>query len=340
MESKHVAIILAVIVIVEAFMIGYMAVTNNQLNEKISQLQSDYQELLAKYNKLMIVHFPLSLIDDAGRVVVISSEPHKIVSMAPSITEVLFALNLSDRVIGVTRYCDYPPVVNEMKENGSLTVIGGYWDPNIEVIISLQPDLVIGYSSVPSHVDIADRLEAMNISVMLLDPHNLTDVFDNIILIGRATGKLGEARELVDQLEARVSNVVEKVSGLPKVKVYYELWFNPLMSVGPGTFIDSLITMAGGENIFHDAATQYPIISSEDVITRNPDVIILPDSYMTDYNVSIDQITSRPGWSAINAVKNNRICFIDEDLLVRPGPRLVDGLEKLAAYIHPEAFKS
>ncbi|RLF05619.1 MAG: cobalamin-binding protein [Thermoprotei archaeon] len=340
MESKHVAIILAVIVIVEAFMIGYMAMTNNQLNEKISQLQSDYQELLAKYNKLMIVHFPLSLIDDAGRVVVISSEPHKIVSMAPSITEVLFALNLSDRVIGVTRYCDYPPVVNEMKENGSLTVIGGYWDPNIEVIISLQPDLVIGYSSVPSHVDIADRLEAMNISVMLLDPHNLTDVFDNIILIGRATGKLREARELVDQLEARVSNVVEKVSGLPKVKVYYELWFNPLMSVGPGTFIDSLITMAGGENIFHDAATQYPIISSEDVITRNPDVIILPDSYMTDYNVSIDQITSRPGWSAINAVKNNKIYFIDEDLLVRPGPRLVDGLEKLAAYIHPEAFKS
>ncbi len=178
MESRHVAIILAVVVIVEAFMIGYMAVTNSQLNEEINRLQSDYQELLAKYNELMAVHYPLSLIDDAGRVVVISSEPHRIVSMAPSITEILFALNLSDRVIGVTRYCDYPPVVNEMKENGSLTVIGGYWDPNIEVIISLQPDLVIGYSSVPSHVDIADRLEAINISVILLDPHNLTDVFD------------------------------------------------------------------------------------------------------------------------------------------------------------------
>ena len=339
MESRHVAIILAVVVIVEAFMIGYMAVTNSQLNEEINRLQSDYQELLAKYNELMAVHYPLSLIDDAGRVVVISSEPHRVVSMAPSITEILFALNLSDRVVGVTRYCDYPPIVNEMKENGSLTVIGGYWDPNIEIIMSLQPDLVIGYSSVPSHVDIADRLEAINISVILLDPHNLTDVFDNIILIGRATGKLREARELVDQLEARVNSVVQKVSGLPKVRVYYELWFNPLMSVGPGTFIDSLITMAGGENIFHDAATQYPMISGEDVIARDPQVIILPDSYMTDYNVSIDQIISRPGWSAISAIKNNRIYFIDEDLLVRPGPRLVEGLEKLAMFIHPEAFK-
>ncbi|MHC1601258.1 MAG: ABC transporter substrate-binding protein [Candidatus Nezhaarchaeales archaeon] len=339
MELKHVATILVVIAIVEAFMIGYMAMTNSQLNERISQLQSDYQELLAKYNKLTIEKFPLSLIDDAGRVVVISSEPHRIVSMAPSTTEILFALDLGDRVVGVTSYCDYPPVVNEMKENGSLTVIGGYWNPDIETIISLQPDLVIGYSSVPSHVDVAERLEAMNISVILLNPQNLTEVFDNIILIGRATGKLREAQEFVDQLEARVNSVIEKVSSLPKVKVYYELWFNPLMSVGPGTFIDSLITMAGGENIFHDAATQYPIVNSEDVIARNPDIIILPDSYMTDYNVSIDQVTSRPGWSAINAVKNNRIYFIDEDLLVRPGPRLVDGLEKLAAYIHPEAFK-
>ncbi len=153
------------------------------------------------------------------------------------------------------------------------------------------------------------------------------------------TRKLREARELVDQLEARVNSVVQKVSGLPKVRVYYELWFNPLMSVGPGTFIDSLITMAGGENIFHDAATQYPMISGEDVIARDPQVIILPDSYMTDYNVSIDQIISRPGWSAISAIKNNRIYFIDEDLLVRPGPRLVEGLEKLAMFIHPEAFK-
>jgi len=339
MESKHVALILAVIVIVEAFMIGYMAMTNSQLNERMSQLQSDYQELLAKYNKLSAERFPLSLIDNAGRVVVISSEPHRIVSMSPSATEILFALNLSDRVVGVTRYCDYPPIVKEMKENGSLTVIGGFWNPNVEIIMSLQPDLVIGYSSVPSHIDVAERLKAMNISVILLNPHNLTDVFDNIILIGRATGKLREARELVDRLEARVNSIVEKVSNLPKVKVYYELWFNPLMSVGPGTFIDSLISLAGGENIFHDATTQYPVVSSEDVIIKDPEVIILPESYMKDYSVSIDQITSRLGWSAISAVKNDRIYIIDEDLLVRPGPRLVDGLEKLAQFIHPEAFK-
>jgi len=331
---------LVVVVIVEAFVIGYLVDTNNRLSGELSKLQGKYQELLSKYELATTVQYPLKLVDDANRVVVIRSEPQRIVSMAPSTTEILFALGLGDRVVGVTYYCNYPPKVNELKEKGRLAVIGGYWTPDVEKIVAVRPDLVIGYASVPSHVRVAERLESMNVTVLLLFPRHLNDVFDNIALVGKACGKLKEAQELVEQLRARVERVVERVRGLPKVKVYFELWFDPLMSAGPGTFIDDLIGLAGGENIFHDAQSSWPVVDSEQVIIRNPDVIVLPDKYMSDYNVSIENVKSRPGWQVISAVKNNRIYFINDDMIFRPGPRLVDALELLAKYIHPEALRA
>jgi len=332
--------LLVVVLVVEAFVIGYLANTNSQLVGELDKLQSEYRELLSKYELATAVRYPLKLVDDASRVVVIKSEPRRIVSMAPSATEILFALGLGGRVVGVTAYCNYPPLVNELKRNGSLAVIGDYWSPDVEKIVELRPDLVIGYASVPSHLDVAERLESMNLTVLLLFPRYLNDVFDNIVLVGEACGKIREAQELVDQLRARVEGVVERVRGLPKVKVYYELWFDPLMSVGPGTFIDELIGLAGGENIFHDAQRSWPVVDSEQVITRNPDVILLPDTYMSDFNVSIEQVKSRPGWQVINAVKDDKIYFIDDDIISRPGPRLVDALETLAKYLHPEAFSA
>ena len=332
--------LLVVVLVVEAFVIGYLANTNSQLVGELDKLQSEYRELLSKYELATAVRYPLKLVDDASRVVVIKSEPRRIVSMAPSATEILFALGLGGRVVGVTAYCNYPPLVNELKRNGSLAVIGDYWSPDVEKIVELRPDLVIGYASVQSHLDVAERLESMNLTVLLLFPRYLNDVFDNIVLVGEACGKIREAQELVDQLRARVEGVVERVRGLPKVKVYYELWFDPLMSVGPGTFIDELIGLAGGENIFHDAQRSWPVVDSEQVITRNPDVILLPDTYMSDFNVSIEQVKSRPGWQVINAVKDDKIYFIDDDIISRPGPRLVDALETLAKYLHPEAFSA
>lgn len=337
MESKHVLALLAVIVIVEAFVIGYLAVSNSSLKSDLEQLQSNYEELLNEYNQLMAERFPVTLVDDFGRVVTVSSEPTRIVSLAPSSTEILFALGLGDRVVGVTEYCDYPPEVVELKENGSIAVVGGYTTVDVEAVLQLQPDLVVASTSLQR--DVVTTLEGYGLTVIALDPHDLSEMFADIILVGRATGKLVEAQQLVQQLESRVQAVVNKVKDLPKLKVYYELWYNPLMSVGPGTFIDSLITMAGGENIFSDASTQYPMVSSEDVIARNPDVIIVPDSYMASYNITVDEIASRSGWSSISAVANGRIYFIDEDIIVRPGPRLVDGLEQLAHLIHPEAFE-
>ncbi|MEM4576074.1 MAG: cobalamin-binding protein [Candidatus Nezhaarchaeales archaeon] len=345
MNLRYVAIILVAVIVVEALAIGYMALNNNQLSETLSQLQSEYRKLQSEYQALVGEYrqfttaiYPLTLIDDANRVITISSEPLRIVSLAPSITEILFTLNLSDRVLGVTMFCDYPPIVNEMKEKGRLTVIGGYWDPDAEKIIGLRPDLVIGYASVSPHVDLAERLTALNITVMLLYPHNLHEVFNNIILIGKATGKLVEAQKLVQQLEARVNSTIEKIKNLPKIKVYYEIWFDPIWTTGPGTFIDELISLAGGINVFGDAKTMGVVVSYEDVVNRNPDVIVLPDTYMKEFSISKEQVISRPGWSAINAVKNDRIYFIDEDIVVRPGPRLVEGLEVLARLIHPEAF--
>jgi iron complex transport system substrate-binding protein len=352
--SRYWIALLVVAVMVEAFVIGYLADANNQLVGELNRVRGEYRELLSRYEELqreyqgllskyelaMAVQYPLKLVDDANRVVVVKSEPQRIVSMAPSTTEILFALGLGSRVVGVTDYCNYPPIVNELKRNGSLAVIGGYWTPDVEKIVALRPDLVIGYASVPSHIEVVRTLESMNVTALLLFPRYLNDVFDNIVLIGKACGKLREAQELVDQLKARVESVVEKVHSLPKVKVYFELWFNPLMSAGPGTFIDELIGLAGGENVFHDVQSSWPVVDSEQVILKNPEVIVLPDTYMSDYNVSIEQVKSRPGWQVISAVKDSRIYFIDDDMIFRPGPRLVDALETLARYIHPEAFSA
>ncbi|RLE51688.1 MAG: cobalamin-binding protein, partial [Candidatus Methanomethylicota archaeon] len=280
--------------------------------------------------------YPLAVVDDFNRTIAIAEEPKRIVSLAPSNTEILYAIGAGDKLIGVTRYCDYPQEVIERKNTGDLAVVGGFSDVNIELIVSLKPDLVIAFGTL--QVNVVKALEGHGIPVIALNPQDIEGVLKDIELVGKAVGLYKEAKQLVANLSSRIDLVQNKVASAPKVKVYYELWYDPLMSVGPGTFIHDLITIAGGENIFHDAKTQYPIISAEEVISRNPDVIILPDSYMAEYNITVDQVKNRPGWSAINAVKNDKIYFIDEDLLVRPGPRLVDGLEQLAKIIHPELF--
>ncbi|MCS7139429.1 MAG: cobalamin-binding protein [Candidatus Nezhaarchaeota archaeon] len=339
MNSRQVLAILIALVVIEAIALGYMVLVNSQLADKLSEVQGEYQKLLEKYHMLTVREFPITLTDRSGKIVVIASEPRRIVSLSPAITEILFALGLGDRVVGVTAYCNYPLDVEEMKKGKRLSVIGGYWDPNLEAIVALNPDLVIGDSLVPSHLDVAERLRTLNITVLLTGSKLIEDVFYDINLIGKATGRFREAQELVAKLEARIKVVVQKVANLPRAKVYYELWFSPLFSAGPGTFIDQLIFYAGGKNIFHDAKVPWPVVSDEDVIARNPDVIILPDTYMSDYNVSIDSIKARPGWSVISAIKNNRVYFIEEDIIVRPGPRLVEALEIIARYLHPEAFR-
>ncbi|RLE51354.1 MAG: cobalamin-binding protein [Candidatus Methanomethylicota archaeon] len=324
---------LLMIAVYEASVIQNLQGENMELKELLSQLEQQVSEL---QEELETPSYPLAITDDLNRTIAIAEEPQRIVSLAPSNTEILFAIGAGDKVVGVTEYCDYPEEVVSRKSSGNLTVVGGFSDINVEVIISLDPDMVIAFGTL--QVKAVEALEEQGIPVIVLNPCTVEDVLNDIKLVGKAVGMYKEAKHLVENLTQRIQVIQEKVANAPKVKVYYELWYDPLMSAGPGTFISDLIFMAGGENIFSDAKTQYPIVSAEEVIARNPDVIVLPDSYMMYYSISAEQVKSRPGWDAINAVKNNRIYFVDEDLLVRPGPRLIDGLEELAKIIHPELF--
>lgn len=277
----------------------------------------------------------ITIVDDFGRNVTVIKYPKRIVSMTPANTEILFALGLEDRVVGVTKYCDYPPRVKELVEEGKVAVIGGFSDPNIERVVALDPDLVLAAHSL--QLKAIEQLEEKGVTVVGLDPKSLKDVLNDILLVGKVTGKEAEAKALVESMEQRIENVVSKTKEAQyRPRVYYEVWHDPLMSAGPGTWINELIELAGGVNIFSDAKAPYPEVSSESIITRNPEIIIIKVGYMG--GVAKEEIKRRPGWEAIDAVRNDRIYEVDENILIRPGPRIVEGLETLARIIHPELF--
>jgi iron complex transport system substrate-binding protein len=301
-----------------------------EFNQRITEQDSvlnQYNQTITQQNSEIEKYKQITLVDDFGYMVNITSYPQRIVSLAPSNTELLFAVGAGDRVVGVTDYCNYPYNFTAWIEAGNMTSIGNYWNPSIEPIIALSPDLIL--ASGDASEEAASKLRNLGYNVLLLDAENLNDVLNDIFIVGRATNQSDQASALVTSLRTRidtVANLAANASSTPKV--YDEIWNDPLMAAGPRTFISDLIALAGGENIFDDAASQWPVVSSESVITKNPDIIL---SLSTD-------ISTRSGWSSINAVKNNKIYQINDDEFSRPGPRLIDALEDLAKIVHPEIF--
>jgi iron complex transport system substrate-binding protein len=278
--------------------------------------------------------FPLTITDSLERDVVISRQPETIISLAPSNTEILFALGLGDRVIAVSEYCNYPP------EAQNRTKIGGFSTVNIEKVVDLEPDLVLATCGVQEAI--VEELEGLGLTVIALDAKNTEDVIKNIRLVGKATGQLEIAEELARKMEQRIKAVTDKTRDLPdnqKPKVFYETWNDPLMTVGLGTFIHHLIHLAGGVNIALDSKTEYPVYNLELLIERNPEVIIISLGHGNS-TTSVEEVKRREGWQIIDAVKNNRVYGINADIIARTGPRIVDALEEIAGYIHPELKKN
>jgi iron complex transport system substrate-binding protein len=271
--------------------------------------------------------FPLTITDDSGQQVVIAKMPERIVSISPSNTEILFALGLGPKVVAVDQFSDFPA---EAKEK---TQLGSYISPDIEQIVAATPDLVLG-TEVHAR-EIAPTLRGHNLTVVVIDPKNLDQVLDRIILIGRITGQTESATALARDLQQRVTKVGDAVNGAPTPRVFVEI--SPQFhSPGANTFVDDLIRRAGGENIAADAPTQWPQLSQEVIVEKNPDVIIL--SHDAE-GTNPESVKGRPGWGQISAVTQGRIVAIDPDLMNRPGPRLVDGLEAIARLLHPDRMR-
>jgi iron complex transport system substrate-binding protein len=277
---------------------------------------------------------PIESTDGLKRMVRLDAPAQRIVSMAPSNTESLFAIGAGDQVVGRDEFSDFPA-----EASGIPSVGGGFGDYNNEAIVDLQPDLVIAAEiNTPAQVK---ALEDLGITVFYLaNPTSLEEMYTNLATLGLLTGHEAEASNLIESLRTRVSAVEERLGEVSeRPKVFYELDAtdpNAPYTAAAGTFINTLINMAGGDNVASDLGDQYIPISTEELLLRNPEIILLGDAA---YGINPEMVSARPGWEAIDAVKNQRIYTFDDNLVSRPGPRLVDGLEALAILLHPEVFQ-
>jgi ABC-type Fe3+-hydroxamate transport system, periplasmic component len=269
-------------------------------------------------------------VDDLGRTVNIEELPQRIISLSPSNTEILFALGLGERVVGVTEFCDYPPEALDKEK------IGGFSTPDIERVIALQPDLILA-SDIHAR-EIIPALEERGLTVFALAPKNLNRIVKDIKMVGKITGSEKEASELVAQMENRIEAVTDKTINLEeRPRVFYLTWHDPLWSVGSGTIAQELIDKAGGMNIFHDI-TGNKAVNLESVIARGPQIIIACTGHGEAKGLPFKWARSEPGVRVTDAYKNDRIYQIDANIVARAGPRIVDALEWFAYFIHPDVF--
>jgi len=264
--------------------------------------------------------------DDFGHIVQLKRTPCRIVSLAPSITETLFALSLDSSIVGVTDYCDVPEAA-KLKPK-----VGGMLNPNIERIIELKPDLVLMSASGNMQTDY-QKLTSLGIPVFVSNPRTIDGVLKSIRDIGELTQHRATAETLAAKLRNRRSKIIEELRTKPSQKVLLLLSLNPLIAAGKGTFLDELITAARGENIARGAGISYPVLSREEIFHSKPDVIIAT----SDIVKARDAIAAAyPEWRELPAIQNKRIAIVDASLVSRPGPRIVEGLEVVARMIHGE----
>jgi len=264
--------------------------------------------------------------DDLGRLVAINGTPQRIISLAPSNTEILFALGLGDKVVGVTDWCDYPPEALEKEK------VMGYSTPNIEKIIALNPDLILVAYGTP--MEVINTMVGLGLTVFGIKTTDLDDLLNDIRRIGEITDKEVEAQALTSEMASEVEAITDVTSELEnRPRVFYIVWNDPLWTAGSETFIHELIEKGGGVNICGNL-TGYPTISIEEVIARNPEVIIT-SSWPGVYEWAMNETAL----NATDARQYNRVFVCDDNLVQRPGPRLVEGLEWFAHFIHPEIFE-
>ena len=275
----------------------------------------------------------LSFKDARGITVSLPAKARRVVSLSPAITEILYAAGAGPAVVGVTTYCNFPA------EAQAVAKIGGF-SPNtvsIEAIVALKPDLVLGELS--AHGQLGAEFERSGVRFAALPQTDIESVFQAIELLGRVAGDEQRSKSLVASLRARMAAVAAKTAAVPADKrpiVFWETWDEPLMSVGPHAFTGQIIEAAGGRNCFYDSQADWPAVSFEAVLARDPDYIMAADSHGAA--LTPERLARRPGWSALKAVRLGHVVLLDGDTVSRPGPRLVDALEQMARVLYPALF--
>ncbi len=263
------------------------------------------------------------VMDDYGREISLQSIPQRIVSIAPSVTEIIFAIGAGDKLVGVDSESDFPAEANDIKK------VGTYISPSLEMIVVLKPDLLVVSDLTP--LQVVNAIEERGIKVFVVAPERIEEIAESMRKLGVILGVKDKAEAAARDFEERAA-AVEKKAALAREKPKVYLEFFPYWTFGPGSFGSDLIEKAGGLNIGKKLKSPYAEVSNEFVISENPDIIIITQGKHA--STTISSVKERPGWSSINAVRNSRLYYIDDDIISRPGPRMADALEELYSILH------
>jgi iron complex transport system substrate-binding protein len=291
----------------------------------LSACGSDSDEPAASASPSAAVAGPITVTDDSGVEVTLDQPAEAIVSLAPANTEIAYAVGAGDKMVAGTSYDDYP------EEAKALPKIGDFSNPNVEKIASYSPDLVLAAGGIQDKL--RAKLEGLGMTVYVVDPKTYDGVIATIENVGKLAGTEDGAAAVTDAMTAAQMEVQAAVGDLPAATTFLEIYSEPLMTAGTDTFIDDMITIAGGENIGAAAGAGFPNFSTEVLVKTDPAVYIADSGSMSDPG----DITKRPGFSELTAVKDGKVYVIEDSIIARPGPRLAEGLKALAGYIHPEA---
>ena len=270
----------------------------------------------------------ISLTDDEGVVLAFPAPPARVVSLLPAATEILFALDAGDRLVGRTRFDAHPPEVLDIPS------VGDGVRPSVELILAQRPDLVILFSG-PDSRAAADALRRVGIAVLALRHNTIADLHRNVSRLGRISGRDEEAKALSAGIARDLARTRQITRQLPQRSVYYDAWWHPPITIGGGSYLDSLITLAGGRNVFGDLQSPSPQVNLEAIADRRPEIILYPVHRGVEGRAPIAE---RPGWEVLSAVREDRVREFDAELVVRLGPRIGAAVRQLAAAIHPTVF--
>ena len=264
-----------------------------------------------------------TLKDELGRTVEVPDHPHRVICLIPSVVDVVYSLGVGADVVAISDFTKYP------KEALQKPSIGLPLNPSIEAIVALRPDLVLGSGDL-NVLESADSLQRLGIPVFMADPHGIEGIYASIISIGKALNRDAEAAALVARLRARLAAVKSSVADKPKLRVFMAIWYDPVMTIGRKAFIGEIIEAAGGRSVTDDIAQEWPEISLESIVSRQPDAIL----FIKGSKLTAEELKIRPGWEHVKAVQQGHVYYVD-DRIQYPSPAAFDALEDLAKQFHP-----
>ena len=269
--------------------------------------------------------------DETGRRVSVQVPPRRIVSLAPALTETLYALGVEDRLVGVTDYCDYPPEALKKPK------IGGAVNPNLEQIVALQPDLVLAQALTLNRRETVDALARLGLAVYATSSQTVEGVLESTRHVGEVTGSGERGEQLVTQLRERLAQLKQRLAGRAPRRVLFVVWHEPLISAGRDTFLADALRLAGTESVV-ETSQDWPRLSLEEVVRQQPEFLVFASAHAEGVERTLAELKYRPGWRDLEAVRQHRVAIVS-DAINRPAPRLVDAIEQLARQLHPTAFE-